>query len=91
MTDLGTLAGNSGARAINRSGVIAGVADSGGTSHAVIWQPGTGSSYTLSDLNTLIPSGTGWTLTGADAVNDSGQIVVETAQGHALLLTPRWR
>jgi probable HAF family extracellular repeat protein len=100
MTDLGTLAVNpdpglsqSEGNAINASGVVVGDANpNGATSQnrtvAVVWQPGTNGSYSISDLNTLIPSGTGWTLTRADAVNDQGQIVVETAQGHALLLTP---
>jgi probable HAF family extracellular repeat protein len=99
-TDLGTLAVNpspglsqSEGNAINGSGVVVGDANpAGATSQkqfvAVVWQPGTNGSYTISDLNNLIPSGTGWTLTRADAVNDQGQIVVETAQGHALLLTP---
>jgi probable HAF family extracellular repeat protein len=99
-TDLGTLAVNpspglsqSEGNAINGSGVVVGDANpAGATSQnqfvAVVWQPGTNGSYSISDLNNLIPSGTGWTLTRADAVNDQGQIVVETAQGHALLLTP---
>jgi probable HAF family extracellular repeat protein len=99
-TDLGTLAVNPSAgvsqsegNAINGSGVVVGDANpAGATSQnqfvAVVWQPGTNGSYSISDLNTQIPSGTGWTLTRADAVNDQGQIVVETAQGHALLLTP---
>jgi hypothetical protein len=100
MTDLGTLAVNpnpalsqSEGNAINASGVVVGDANPAGANSqnllvAVVWQPGTNGSYSISDLNTLIPSGTGWTLTRADAVNDQGQIVVETAQGHALLLTP---
>jgi probable HAF family extracellular repeat protein len=100
MTDLGTLAVNpnpaysqSEGNAINGSGVVVGDANpKGATSQnqfvAVVWQPGTNGSYSIGDLNNLIPSGAGWTLTRADAVNDQGQIVVETAQGHALLLTP---
>jgi probable HAF family extracellular repeat protein len=100
MIDLGTVAVNPSAglsqsegNAINGSGVVVGDANrAGATSQnqivAVVWQPGTNGSYSISDLNNLIPSGTGWTLTRADAVNDQGQIVVETAQGHALLLTP---
>jgi hypothetical protein len=60
-------------------------------SDAVVWQPSTNGGYTLSDLNNLIPAGTGWLLTRADGVNDSGQIVAEATNGtsyHALLLTP---
>jgi probable HAF family extracellular repeat protein len=103
MMDLGSLAVNSepGASqswglAINSSGVVVGEsnpagANGEGQTDAVVWQPGANGSYTLSDLNNLIPSGTGWTLTRADAVNDSGQIVAEATNGtsyHALLLTP---
>jgi probable HAF family extracellular repeat protein len=45
------------------------------------------------DLNTLIPAGSGWVLTDAVAVNDSGQILCEADQTgtgniHAFLLTP---
>jgi probable HAF family extracellular repeat protein len=103
MTDLGTVAVNpspglsqSEGNAINGSGVVVGDANpAGATSQnqfvAVVWQPGTNGSYSISDLNNLIPAGTGWSLTRADAVNDSGQIVVEATNGtsyHALLLTP---
>ena len=100
MLDLGTLAINSSpglsqseGNAINRYGVIVGDSNPAGARsqddlHAVIWQPAPGGGYTLTDLNNLIPAGSGWTLTRADGINDNGQIVVETAQGHALLLTP---
>jgi probable HAF family extracellular repeat protein len=100
MIDLGTLAVNpqpglsqSEGLAINGSGVIVGDANPQGvtnqsSTHAVIWEPGAGGGYTIGDLNDRIPSGTGWTLTRAVAVNDLGQIVVRTAQGHSLLLTP---
>jgi probable HAF family extracellular repeat protein len=103
MTDLGTLAVNSNpalsqseGNAINSSGVVVGDANPASATGqnqivAVVWQPGTNGSYTISDLNNLIPAGTGWTLTRADAVNDSGQIVVEATNGtshDALLLTP---
>jgi probable HAF family extracellular repeat protein len=105
MIDLGTLdpnadggLGQSQGLAINRSGVVVGQSNpTGATSQnqtdAVIWQPGSTGSYTLSDLNSLIPSGTGWTLWRADAINDSGQIVAEATNSslsgwYALLLTP---
>jgi hypothetical protein len=39
----------------------------------------------LVDLNTLIPSGTGFTLTDAVGINDSGQIVCNATN---VLLTP---
>jgi probable HAF family extracellular repeat protein len=105
MIDLGTLdpkanggLGQSWGLAINGSGVVVGQSNpTGATSEyqtdAVIWQPGTNGSYTLSDLNSLIPTGTGWTLWRADAINDNGQIVVEATNSslsgwYALLLTP---
>jgi probable HAF family extracellular repeat protein len=105
MIDLGTLdpnadggLGQSWGLAINGSGMVVGQSNpTGATSEyqtdAVLWQPGTNGSYTLSDLNSLIPSGTGWTLARADAINASGQIVVEATNAnftgwYALLLTP---
>lgn len=45
----------------------------------------------LIDLNTLIPANSGWQLTNASGINDSGQIVgqgVVNGQKHAYLLTP---
>ena len=102
MVDLGTLAINpyagysqSQGLAINSSGVVVGESNPAGSTgliDATIWQPGAGGAYTLNDLNDLIPSGTGFTLTRADAINDAGLIVVEGMQGdtrHALLLTPQ--
>jgi hypothetical protein len=106
MIDLGTLdpnanggLGQSWGLAINSSGVVVGESNPTGSTtqdprtDAVIWQPGSTGSYTLSDLNNLIPSGTGWTLWRADAINDSGQIVAEAWNSsfrgwYALLLTP---
>jgi len=41
------------------------------------------------DLNSLLPAGSGWVLTDAMAINDSGQIVgngVINGQSHAYLL-----
>ena len=71
MLDLGTLdpnalggLGQSWGLAINSSGVVVGQsnptgATSGSETDAVIWQPGSNGSYTITDLNSLIPSGTG--------------------------------
>jgi uncharacterized membrane protein len=79
---------------INDSGVIVGDATAGaGGMHAVVWQPDATGNYTTSDLNALIPAGTGWDLQGADGINKRGQIVVEATRDggltyHALLLTP---
>ena len=46
----------------------------------------------MTDLNTLIPSNSGWTLDGATGINDLGQIcgtgVNPSGQTDAFLLTP---
>jgi probable HAF family extracellular repeat protein len=83
--DLGTLPGSaiSAANGINNLGEVVG--ESG---DAFIWSQASG----MRDLNSLIPAGSGWTLSWAFAINDSGQI---TGQGeingdmHAYLLTPQ--
>lgn len=91
LTDLGTLGGHySYALAINNNDVIVGGAfvDSKDTLyHAFVWANGT-----MTDLNSLVDqSGTGWTLTEARAVNDSGQIAgvgLLGGQYHAFRLAP---
>jgi probable HAF family extracellular repeat protein len=72
LTDLGTLGGSaSAARAVNDAGVVVGESwTSGGIVHAFVWQAGQ-----MTDLNTRIPPGSGWTLTHASAINNSGAIV----------------
>jgi probable HAF family extracellular repeat protein len=86
--------GSSGGGAINSGGVVAGNSDdnNAGKDFAALWQPG-GSGYTMSDLNSLVPAGTGWDLQYARAINDSGQIVVKATNAslsgwYDLLLTP---
>ncbi len=72
MQDLGTLGGsNSSASSINSSGQIVGNSLLTGDSviHAFIYQSA------MTDLNTLIPSGSGWVLENATGINDLGQIV----------------
>ena len=90
MTDLGTLGGSSSnGQGINDSGQVVGVSDtSNGASHAFLYTSDTG----MVDLNTLLPSGSGWTLLAAYGVNDAGQI---TGSGtnpngatHGFLLSP---
>jgi probable HAF family extracellular repeat protein len=83
--DLGTLPGSSisAANGINNLGQVVG--ESG---DAFIWSQATG----MQDLNGLIPAGSGWTLTWAFAINDSGQITGQgeiNGQTHAYLLTPQ--
>jgi probable HAF family extracellular repeat protein len=93
MTDLGALDGFwSYGNSINNSGTVVGTSTGGSASFsAVIWQKGS-NGYTMTDLNNLIPAGTGWTLIEANAINNQGQIVVEATQNgsayYALLLTP---
>jgi probable HAF family extracellular repeat protein len=93
MTDLGALDGvYSNGISINSSGTVVGTSTDGSAGwHAVIWQKGS-HGYTIADLNSLIPTGTGWVLTSADAINNQGQIVVEATQNgfgsYTLLLTP---
>jgi probable HAF family extracellular repeat protein len=72
MTDLGTLgAGNSSALAINNRGQIVGHAQNlSGVYLAALWE-GT----TITDLNTLIGTATGWSLDVANDINDKGYIV----------------
>jgi len=70
---------------VNKSGQIVG----GSAGAAFIWQNGVGT-----DLNTLIPAGSGITLTSADGVDDNGQIVANgmktgSSTGKTFLLTPR--
>jgi probable HAF family extracellular repeat protein len=66
-TDLGVLSGNSSyAYDINNDGMVVGTSDS----KAFLWN---GSQ--MIDLNTEIPTGSGWNLTHASAINNSGTIV----------------
>jgi probable HAF family extracellular repeat protein len=90
MSDLGTFDGrkktysSSMATGINDSGQVVG--SSGGPfagEHAFIWQSSTG----MVDLNTLIPSGSGWLLNEARAINNAGQIVGIGSKG-GFLMTP---
>ena len=94
MIDLGSPSGSSYANAINASGKIVGYhAPTTGSPHALLWEenesvPGT---YTVHDLNGLIPAGSGWELYHANDINDAGQIVGYGAfngQYRAFLLTP---
>jgi probable HAF family extracellular repeat protein len=88
MTDLGTLGGSSFAYGINDSGEIVGYSwpITGDNPHAFLYLNGM-----MIDLNSLIPSGSGWQLLEAYGINDTGQIVGEgllNGQSHAFLLDP---
>jgi len=89
MVAVGTLPGDitSRARGINASAQVVGdsvAAD--GASRAFLWKNGA-----MSDLNTRIPTGSGWVLRTASAINDAGQISgtgLYNGRARAFLLTP---
>lgn len=90
MYDLGTFPGDLSSRAngINAAGQVVGWSGTpdGLDSRAFLWDSGV-----MYDLNNLIPTGSGWVLTSAVAVNDSGQIVgvgLHNGEFRAFLLTP---
>jgi len=92
MKDLGVPArGNlSRARSINGSGDVVGewrISVNGQQRFkAFLWEDGQ-----MKDLNALIPAGAGWDLLGAQAINESGQIVGSgtiNGQTHAFLYEP---
>jgi probable HAF family extracellular repeat protein len=97
MYNLGTLWGNyveSEASGINASGVVVGDSNTGyGQSLAWIWSPTSpnGMSGRMTDLNSLIPTGSGWVLNEARSINNTGQIAgfgTINDVVHAFLLTP---
>ena len=89
MMDLGTLAGLASVHphAMNSTDVVVGEArNDPNPGLAFIWTAGV-----MTDLNTLIPAGSGWVLVRATGINDAGQIVGRGTIGgqtHAFLLTP---
>lgn len=91
MQDLGPLAGMTGsaAYALNNSGQIVGVSQSGNIKRATLWQ-----NDQPTDLNSLLPPHSGWTLTEARAINNHGQIAgsgLLHGKPCAFLLTPATR
>jgi len=98
-TDLGAIAGAaaSTAKAINIAGQIVGTAIFPQTQYHPP-KPGKhvpfiSTTSGLVNLNTLIPSGTGFTLTDAVGINDSGEILCDANNTggveHAVLLSPK--
>jgi probable HAF family extracellular repeat protein len=97
-TDLGTITGANynAALGINLSGQIVGTSRFPSTYkpfRAGKHVPFISTAGGLVDLNTLIPSGTGFVLTDAVAINESGQIFCDgtyvSGDEHAVLLSPR--
>lgn len=99
MYNLGTIdavGGTSEARGINASGLVVGytIGDAPEVDHAWVWVPSqpNGTSGQLTDLNSLIPAGSGWLLNWSTGINDAGQIIgTGTINGvsHGFLLTPQ--
>ena len=90
MTDLGTLGGYvSTSFALDGSGNVVGTAETAASAmHAFLW---TQASAAMRDLNEFIPVNSGWVLTEARGMNDSGQIVgngLLNGQPRAFVLTP---
>src|SRR5499427_378135 len=89
--DLGVLKGGtySVAFGVNDLDVVVGYGNiSTNAPHAMIWTAGSG----MKDLNSEIPSGTGWTLINANAINNVGQITgygSKNGHNHAFVLTPK--
>ena len=86
LEDLGTLGGTtSTAYDLNSSDQVVGTStDSSGVTHGFLWQNGG-----MTDLNLLLPVGSGWVLQRASAINNRGDIVGSgTLDGrfHAFLL-----
>jgi probable HAF family extracellular repeat protein len=91
MQDLGTLGGASSVgRGINNSNIVVGNSLSGTGVRAFVWD-----GNTMTDLNSILQNGAGWTLDNATAINDKGQITgsgTRVVNGQSLqrafLLTP---
>jgi probable HAF family extracellular repeat protein len=85
-----TMGSETEAKDVNNEGQVVGFVRSyvgGSTNHAMLFSDGQ-----RQDLNDLIDSSAGWTLTEANAINDNGWIVGTgknaSGQSHAFLLTP---
>jgi probable HAF family extracellular repeat protein len=87
MTAVGTLGGTiSTASGINNKGQVTGMSTtSTGAQRGYIWENGV-----MTDLNTLIPANSGWTIRAAGAINESGQIIAMGLSDklHSVILTP---
>lgn len=89
MVDIGTLGGqNSFALGINNFGQVVGTSTTLSDQRAFIWTAAGG----MVDLNSLIDPASGWTLVGAENINEVGQILAigysPTGHYEAVLLSP---
>jgi probable HAF family extracellular repeat protein len=92
MRDLGTLGSgplaSSSATDVNDAGAVVGTTTVGNGSATVAFLYRDGK---MTDLNTLLPPGSGWRLTSAAGINNRGQIVGEginpAGETHGYLLT----
>jgi probable HAF family extracellular repeat protein len=93
MKDLGTLGSTySTGTAINTAGTIVGYAEVPSSSESVVYHAFIYTGSKMQDLNKLIPSNSGWVLSQANGINDSGQIVgygTINSEQHGFLLTPK--
>ena len=89
MVDMGALGGSSSyGSAINNNGTVVGLSTIRNGSYRAFISTNGGK---MQDLNTMIPTGTGWVLEEGTAINDAGQIAgygTLHAQLRAFLLTP---
>jgi probable HAF family extracellular repeat protein len=90
ITEIGKLPGytrNSAAGGINSQGQVVGwSSDTGNNPHAFIWEDGE-----LTDLNSLLPEGSGWELKSAADISDDGKIIgygKYNGETHGFLLIP---
>jgi probable HAF family extracellular repeat protein len=89
--DLGVLKGGTYSMAfgVNDSNVVVGYGNiSTNAPHAMVWTSAGG----MKDLNSLIPTNSGWVLINANAINKVGQITgygSKNGHNHALVLTPQ--
>ncbi len=93
MTDLGAYNIDTVAEAINNSGVIVGQTYGTDSTGSPFYHAFIHTSSGFQDLNSLIPAGSGYELTDAAGINDSGQIIATAynttnGQNHAFLLSP---